>query len=54
MIPLTQNNATNAYNFNSSVNNNNKNNSNLAIPFFDYYHDDDKDKVLWVCVSLIY
>lgn len=51
MMPRTQNNATNSYNFGTNVNNNNKNNSYLAIPFFDY-HDDDT--VLWVCVSLIF
>lgn len=34
--PGTQNNATNAWNFNSSPNNNTKSNSNMALPVFDY------------------
>lgn len=37
----TQNNATNAYNFNSAPNNNNKSNSNLAVPFYAYFTDND-------------
>lgn len=32
----TQNNATNAWNFNSSANNNNKSNSNMVLPVYDY------------------
>lgn len=35
-VPRTQNNATNAWNFNSSPSNNNKSNSNLAVPFYAY------------------
>ena len=32
----TQNNATNAWNFNSSANNSNKSNSNMVLPVYDY------------------
>lgn len=36
MKPHTQNNATNAWNYNSQANNNNKNNSYYVLPVFDY------------------
>lgn len=34
---ITQNNANNAWNYNSQANNNNKNNSYYVLPVFDYH-----------------
>lgn len=37
IMPNDQNNANNAYNFTSAVNNNNKNNGYAAVPFYEFH-----------------